>query len=77
MKMLTVSQVARRLPQNTGRTISPQIISNLFCKRLLDDDRCPVVGRCRAIPEDYLLDIEQALHARGLRNSEPCEARAD
>ncbi len=66
MHMLTVSEVARLLSRKTGRTVSPQVISNLFYKRLLDDDRCPVVGRFRVIPEEYLPSIEHVLRGRGL-----------
>ena len=71
MRMLTVSEVARRLSRETGQTISPQVISNLFYKRLLDDDRCPVVGRFRLIPEDYLPDIERALRSRDVLGTRP------
>jgi len=66
MQKLIVSQVARRLSQETGQTVSPQDISNFFYKRHLDDDRCPIVGRCRLIPEDYVATIKRVLFARGL-----------
>lgn len=72
MEVFTVSEVARILSRRTGQTVSPQCISNLFYKRLLDDDRCPVTGRCRLIPEEYLPEIEQALGRRGVLRSNPC-----
>jgi hypothetical protein len=65
MKRFTVSQIARRLSRKTGRPVSPQVISNFFYKRYLDDERCPVVGGSRLIPEDYLPTIELVLRERG------------
>ena len=61
MAHFTVSQAARQLSQKLGRTVAPQTISNLFYRRQLDDNRCPVVGRIRLIPSDYLSTIELAL----------------
>ena len=66
MRSLTVSETARRLSRETGQTVSPQDISNLFYKRHLDDERCPVVGRFRLIPEEYLPTIERVLREHGL-----------
>lgn len=76
MRSLTVSEVARRLSRQTGQTVSPQVISNLFYKRYLDDDRCPVVGRFRLIPEEYLPTIEGVLRERGLLFADPREVLA-
>jgi hypothetical protein len=66
MQSRTVSEAARFLSRQAGQTVSPQDISNLFYKRHLDDVRCPVVGRCRLIPEDYLPVILRVLVNRGL-----------
>jgi len=68
--MRTISQVARYLSRETGCTISPQALSNLFYRRFLDDIRCPVVGNHRLIPEDYLPAILQVLRDRGLLSHE-------
>lgn len=75
MRRYTVSEVARHLSRKTGQTVSPQDISNLFYKRHLDDDRCPVVGRIRLIPEDYLSTILCVLQERGLLSARTCSPR--
>jgi hypothetical protein len=63
MTLLSVSEVARRI----GAT--PRDISDLFYRRELRDDLCPIVAGRRLIPESYVEDIEGALrrHARPLR----------
>jgi hypothetical protein len=66
MPTLTVSTAARQLSHETGVTIPPHVISTLFYKRRLDDDRCPVVSRIRLIPEDYLPTIKAALQEQGV-----------
>ncbi|HEV8068653.1 MAG TPA: hypothetical protein VGP76_13025 [Planctomycetaceae bacterium] len=68
--MLTVSDVARDIENRTGQTVSPQEISNLFYRRILDHRRCPLTGRVRLIPPDYLPGIEQVLRERGILSAE-------
>jgi hypothetical protein len=59
MQRLSVSQAARHLRAR------PQDISDLFYKRQLRDDLCPIVAGRRLIPEDYLPLIESALKRNG------------
>jgi hypothetical protein len=54
-ELLSVSTAARRLGAR------PQDITDLFYKRQLRDDLCPIVGGRRVIPLDYLPLIEAAL----------------
>lgn len=54
MRQFTVSDAARELSRKLGHAVQPRLISDLFYQRRLDDERCPIVGRCRLIPEDYL-----------------------
>jgi hypothetical protein len=68
--MLTVSEVARDIEGRTGQAVSPQDVSNLIYRRVLDHRRCPMVGRVRAIPPDYVPQIEQVLHQRGILKTE-------
>lgn len=75
MDNLSVSDVARRISRQAGISIPPQVISNLFYTRRLDDRRCPVVGRQRQIPDDYVPAIEAALRAHGFLL--PTEGTAD
>jgi hypothetical protein len=56
---LTVSQVARRLGA------SPRDISDLFYRRTLRDDLCPIVGGRRLIPPNYVETIRAALKRAG------------
>lgn len=56
---LSVSEVARRLDA------CPRDISDLFYRRALRDDLCPIVGGRRLIPESYILEIERALRRHG------------
>ena len=66
MQQMMVSQVARDITARTGHTVSPQVVANLFYRRQLDDERCPIVGRFRLIPRDYIPEIEAVLRTRGL-----------
>ena len=56
---LSVSEAARRLGAN------PQDISDLFYKRKLRDDLCPIMGGRRLIPLEYLDQIVKALKDAG------------
>jgi hypothetical protein len=56
----SISALARRW------RLSPQVLSNLFYRRALDDERCPVINGRRVIPADYVEVIEQVLRERGL-----------
>ena len=53
--LLSVSDIARRLGA------SPRDISDLFYRRELRDDICPIVAGRRLIPESYIPQIEAAL----------------
>ncbi len=55
MQYLSVSDAARRLEAR------PRDISDLFYRRMLRDDLCPIVAGRRLIPEDYLDRIAQVL----------------
>jgi hypothetical protein len=66
MRQFPVSDAARELTRRMGRTIPPRLISDLFYQRRLDDERCPVIGRFRLIPESYLSTIETVLRAEGV-----------
>ncbi len=59
MAYLSVSEAARRLGAR------PRHISDLFYRRLLRDDLCPIVAGRRLIPEDYLDMIQMALKRAG------------
>ncbi len=56
---LSVSQVARRLK------VAPRQISDLFYRRLLPDDSCPILAQRRIIPSTYIEEIEAALKRHG------------
>jgi len=55
MRYLTVSEVARLVGSR------PRAISDLFYKRELSDDACPIVGNRRLIPPDYVPVIVHVL----------------
>jgi len=59
MEHLSVSEVARRLGAR------PRDISDLFYRRQLSDERCPIVGGRRLIPENYVHRIAAALRRAG------------
>jgi hypothetical protein len=61
-RLFSVSEVARRLGAN------PREISDLFYRRDLRDDLCPIIAGRRLIPESYVPQIEAALrhHSRSL-----------
>ena len=68
MDYLAVSDAARRLKAR------PRDISELFYRRQLRDDLCPIVAGRRLIPEDYLPVIAAALRRAGRpATTEPIE----
>lgn len=70
MEPLSVSEAARRLGAN------PKDISDLFYKRQLRDDLCPIVGGRRLIALDYLPIIAAALRRAGKQCREKSEGGA-
>jgi len=69
MEHLSVSEAARRLGAR------PRDISDLFYRRQLSDERCPIVGGRRLIPESYLDVIGMALRRAGRPVNRPTAAR--
>lgn len=65
-EFLFVSQAARELGSQLGAEIRPQDLSNLFYRRHLRDDVCPVVGGRRLIPREYLATIRAIVMQRML-----------
>ena len=63
---VSVSEAARELSEQFGITVRPQDITNLFYRRELRDDACPIVGGRRLIPRDHLAVIAKRLRRRGL-----------
>jgi len=63
---LSVSEAARMLKAR------PRDISNLFYRRRLRDDLCPIVAGRRLIPQEYVEIIAAALRRAGL----PCQDAA-
>jgi hypothetical protein len=59
-ELLSVGQVAYKLQ------VRPDQISNLFYKRFLRDDLCPIVAGRRLIPPNYVPVIAAALRQRGI-----------
>lgn len=66
MSYLSVSEAARRLGAR------PKDISDLFYRRMLRDDLCPIVAGRRLIPVEYLPMVLQTL----LRLRRPIAAQA-
>jgi hypothetical protein len=60
MTHLSGSHAARRFD------VRPRDISDLFYRRQLRDDLCPIVGGRRLIPEEYLHVIRAALTRCGV-----------
>jgi hypothetical protein len=59
MQYVSVSEAARRL------RAKPRDISDLFYRRQLRDDLCPIVAGRRLIPESYLDLVALALKHAG------------
>lgn len=53
-----VSDVARRIGAH------PKDISDLFYRRILRDEVCPIIGGRRLIPESYVPEIARVLQRR-------------
>ena len=58
-QQLSVSEVARRIGAK------PKDISDLFYRRELRDDLCPIVAGRRLIPEPYIDVIDMVLKRHG------------
>ena len=58
-EFISVSDLARKL------NCRPRDISDAFYDRVLNDSACPVVGRRRLIPMDYVPTIRKVLRSRG------------
>jgi hypothetical protein len=58
-KFISVSEAARRLGAK------PRDISDLFYRRELRDDLCPIVAGRRLIPASYLSVVRLALQRHG------------
>ena len=62
---LSVSEAARALGAR------PRDITNLFYRRALRDDLCPIVGGRRLIPANYLPAIAAVLRHNGMGVADP------
>ena len=65
-EQLTVTEAASELEEQAGVTVRPRDISDLLYKRILDVNRCPILGDRRMIPRDYLPTVLEVLRMRGL-----------
>jgi hypothetical protein len=65
IKYTTVGDIARGLSDQLGRDVRPADITNLYYRRILPDDHCPVVAGRRLIPLDMVPAIEAKLRERG------------
>jgi hypothetical protein len=70
MMHLSVSEAARRL------NARPRDISDLFYRRRLRDDLCPIVGGRRLIPASYLDIVAMVLRKQG-RPVDPASGTAE
>ena len=64
MQYLTVSEIARALG------CPPRAISDLFYRRALCDEACPIIGGKRLIPPGYVPAIAAALREHGRLNNQ-------
>jgi len=58
-ELISLSDAALRLG------VRPKVICDLLWTRAIDSDRCPLIGRTRAIPVEYLPTIHAVLVAKG------------
>ena len=58
-KLISLSAAASRLG------VKPKLICDLLWLREIDADRCPLIGRTRAIPVAYLPAIRRVLVKKG------------
>jgi hypothetical protein len=61
---LSVSDAARELSDARNK-VKPRDISDLFYRRVLNDEYCRIVAGRRLIPRDYLSIIRWALRKSG------------
>ena len=58
-QFISLSQAANRLG------VPPKVLCDLIWLQEIDVERCPLVGRTRCIPRDYLPEIRRLLIKRG------------
>jgi hypothetical protein len=58
-ELISLSDAAQRLG------VRPKVLCDLLWTRAIDVDRCPLIGRTRAIPVDYLPQIRAVLAEKG------------
>ena len=61
MTLLSVGDVARRLG------VRPSQVTQLFYERRIRDDRCPIVGGRRIIPDDFVAVIAMELRRKEIQ----------
>ena len=70
-----VGEVTRDLADRTSMDVRPRNIVDLFYKKLMPDERCPILSGRRLIPLDLLPVIEAELLHRGLLGPRAGEGR--
>jgi hypothetical protein len=63
--LITVGQAASEIRRERGGRVTPRILTDLLYRRILSEDRCPLVGARRMIPRDYIAEVTAVLEARG------------
>lgn len=64
-QLLSLSEVAARLHEEHGCSISPKYLSDLIYRRLLPPSAVVSVAGRRLIPAEHFGDVVAALRARG------------
>jgi hypothetical protein len=74
--LLSAAEVAEEMGEVCGLPVRARDVSDLFYWGLLDGKRCPLVGRFRVIPRDYLPEVRRVLEQRRERRRAKAAAAA-
>jgi hypothetical protein len=61
IELLTVTGAAAECGEVCGEPVRAREVSDLLYQRKLNPSRCPIVGRVRLIPRDYLSEVKRVL----------------
>jgi hypothetical protein len=74
---LTVTEAAAACGKIGGERVEPRELSDALYQGRLDRDRCPLAGRVRLIPRDYLPEVCRVVKEARERRRKPELAMAE
>jgi hypothetical protein len=74
VRLLSMTEAAGEIGEVYELPVRARDLSDLFYQGKLDNERCPIVGRFRVIPRDYLPEVRRVLEQLRERRRAKAEA---